>query len=134
MQFRFESRERCVRLRLHPGAAIRCAAGRLWITIEPRRPRLPSPDVQLVPGQCLAVELAGDYFVSSLDEDTTSRCVVDLAQERPGWLQAALRRFCAPASFLIHEATSATSLRGCSSAWSSQYRFGLGTLRGEATR
>lgn len=134
MQFRFETKEQCVRLWLHPGAAIRCTSGRLWITLEPRRSRLPSPDVQLVGGQCLKVEVAGACFVSSLDAGTSSRWIVDLSHERPGRLQAALRRLCAPASFLIQDATSATSLRGCSSAWSSQYRFGLGTLRGEGTR
>lgn len=120
MQYRFQTKEQCVRLWLHPGAAIRCASGRLWITLEPRRRRLPSPDVQLVAGQCLKVELAGAYFVSSLDAGVSSLCIVDLAHERPGRIQAAMRRFCAPASFLIQEATSATSLRGCSSAWSSQ--------------
>jgi hypothetical protein len=133
MQFRFETKDQCVRLRLHPGAVIRCASGRLWITMEPRRPRLESPDIQLTGGECLRVDLAGDYFVSSIDVGVSSCCIVDVTGERAGWLQSLLRRFCAPASFLIQDATTATSLRGCSSAWSSQYRFGLGTLRGEGT-
>lgn len=133
MQYRFEIQDECVRLRLRPGAAIRCTGGRLWITFEARRAPAPSPDLQLAAGQSLRVEVDADYFVSSFDADVSSGCLVDLSCERAGRLQVALRRLCAPASFLIHDATSATSARGCSSAWTSQYRLGLGTVSGEGT-
>lgn len=133
MQYRFETKGQCARLRLRQGAIIRCSAGRLWITFEARRSPTPSPDLHLATGQCLEVMIDGDYFVSSPDVGVTSRCVVDLSRERAGRLQLALRRLCAPASFLIQDATVATSPRGCSSAWSSQYRFGLGTASDEGT-
>lgn len=133
MQYRFETKEQCARLRLRQGAIIRCASGRLWITYEARGRREASPDMQLGGGQCLQVAVDGDYFVSSLDAGVNSRCIIDVSRERAGWLQSALRRLCAPASFLIQDATSATSVRGCSSAWSNQYRFGLRTAIGEGT-
>lgn len=133
MQYRFETKKQCARLRLRPGAIIRCGGGRLWITFEARGARTASPDLQLVDGQCLRVAVDGDYFITSLDAGASSRCIVDLSCERTGWLQSALRRLCAPASFLIQDATSDTSWRGCSSAWSSQYRFGLRTASGEGS-
>jgi len=116
MQYRFETKEECVRLRLRQGAIVRCAGGRLWITFEARGSAVASPDLQLATGQCLRIEIDADYFVASLDVGVSSRCIVDLSRERAGWFQLALRRLCAPASFLIQDATSTTSLRGCSSA------------------
>ncbi len=128
MQYRFDVHEECVRLRLRPGAMIRCVGGRLWITFEARRTGAPSPDLHLAAGQGLRVEVDAAWFVTSLDKGVVGRCVVDLSRERAGWIQLALRRLCAPASFLIQDATASTSSRGCSSAWISQYRFGLGTV------